>query len=762
LFDKKKEIEKMIIKRYWSEAELNELERLCKDSNSLRELRIGAIGKFNERSWQSIEAQIRRHKDWITHSEKGKLEKASKEDALEAKVDFSEEDRHLIDELQKSPLSVKNISQMFNVAKEDVFRLIDRLRLGGYEIEVAPEIDGERQVFLRKEPIPGQIFRLAPITKDEIKILVISDPCLGLRTQQGNLLATAYEIGEKEEVYFALVAGNISAGKSSPRRLGEYFLRTFEEQVEYIINHWPKAPFKTYLINGPTDLTFKTDKGQNLGYAVAQERLGDLRYRGDKEAIFLAGKDTRIAMVHIEGDATTYTKSYPLQGVTENYQELIERVLENNLPPKIVLVGGTHSFALIPPRFPLSPKKKRDICSINIPSLYSITPTQRGKRKRGGSPVLGCWILTLNFDKEGNLKDILYDARDLTAYQKKDDYLEGPEIKSGLSEEQIKILKLLEEEPRTRGEICRILHKSTPYIEELIEGLKNKGYSIIFDAAEKRIKLEKVLKREFKSIALDTLCVKRIKTLDFSDTHIGHKKSRWDLIPEVYRIAEEEKVDEIHFCGDLFEGPGLKHRQLIKGEMAISGADEQRDFALSIWPKSRIPTKLILGSSHDFEYLELAGHNITETFARMAALKKLGKLEFIGEDTIWCRGMAEMKDIGNLLYHPSGGIPLGLTYRGQINIERLVPIVDGDFPAKILKVGHLHIAIFMQYKGMVCLFVPCLQEQTQYLAAKGLFPWIGFWVTELFTDAYGNITRVILRYVPFEPQKRNKSLKRKT
>jgi len=58
-----------------------------------------------------------------------------------------------------------------------------------------------------------------------------------------------------------------------------------------------------------------------------------------------------------------------------------------------------------------------------------------------------------------------------------------------------------------------------------------------------------------------------------------------------------------------------------------------------------------------------------------------------------------------------------------------------------------------------------LQDQTQYLAAKGLIPWIGFWVTEVFADDHDNITRVVLKYFPFEPHKRkknNNNSKRKT
>ena len=309
------------------------------------------------------------------------------------------------------------------------------------------------------------------------------------------------------------------------------------------------------------------------------------------------------------------------------------------------------------------------------------------------------------------------------------------------------------------------MHKDKPYVEELIEGLRKEGYSIIFNEAEKRFKLERSLKKEFKAVSLKKMYVKRQKTLDWSDPHIGHKKSRWDLIPEVYRIGEEEKVDEAHFCGDLAEGPGIKHKQLIKGEIDAIGADRQRDLALSIWPKSRIPTKLISGSSHDLEYLEEVTHNFARTFAEFATLKKLGKIEYVGEDGIWCRGLVEVGGIGNLLYHPSGGIPVGLTYRGQINIEKLIPIIDEDFPAHVLKIGHLHIALFMQHKGMVCLFVPCLQDQTQYLAAKGLIPWIGFWVTEVFADDHDNITRVVLKYFPFEPHKRkknNNNSKRKT
>ena len=257
------------------------------------------------------------------------------------------------------------------------------------------------------------------------------------------------------------------------------------------------------------------------------------------------------------------------------------------------------------------------------------------------------------------------------------------------------------------------------------------------------------MKKDFKPVFMDKMYVKHQKTADCSDVHIGNKKSRWDLLPEVYRTAEEEKVDEVHFCGDIVDGPGLNHKQLIKGELDAAGIDKQRELALSGWSKSKITTKMISGSSHDLEYLELAGHNFTKTFAELATLRGLGKIDYIGEDDIWLRGIREINGIGNLLYHPSGGIPLGMTYRGQNNIEKLVPIMD---TAKILKIGHLHVAVFMHYKGMPCILVPCLQEQTQYLVAKGYFPWIGFWVTEVFVNDKEDITRIVLKYFPFKPK----------
>lgn len=744
-------------KKLWDSKALKKLEDLCKSCKSFPELRKKTAKAFRKKTWDSVKCRAYRHKDWIAHFEPQQA------------IILSKKEKELIEMLKKRPKSIKEVSSFLDVSKEDVFPIRDKFADLGYDIKIE-----KSQVSFVSEPKNGKVVRQPKITSNIVKVLFISDICFGLKTQQPTLLETAYKIGEEEGVFFAVIAGNIVAGRPQKGKEKDYFLVTANEQLEYAIKHIPKASFKTTFINGPRDLSWEGgEDGINIGEVLAKSKeRKDLSCKDDLKTTFSIGnkEKVKIGVMCVSGSAP-YTKSYTVQGLSENLQEAEYYVFEHSDPLQMIFVGGTQTAILDPRRFPLKQSRINDFDKVAIPALHRIPHSLAVSKKRGGSHVLGCVVTRFELNNDGYLKSPpLCKFYNMTAYFKNNDYLLPVEELAGkhLDKEERDLLELLEDKPRRKGSLSRRMKISEEHIQEIVVKLNKKGIQIIFDEASKAYHWRRKLQEEFKpldsyvsqffpeKLPTGILKTKKAKIASMSDTHLGHKYERPDLIKEIHNTAEAEKVDAVLHSGDVFEGEDSYKGQVR--ELAYIGADAQREHGLEIWPASKIPTYFIMGSSHEKIFLDKCGYDIVKNFIRLAnAEKGLNLVALENLDGIsGSRGIVDVNGIKFCLDHPSGGIPYGRSYRPQKLIENLVVEMELSGEAKVILIGHLHVAFFMLYKGVVGFLVPCLQDRTKYIEAKGYTPWLGFWIIEVNMDQYENITRITPRYIPYERKERRR------
>jgi hypothetical protein len=469
--------------------------------------------------------------------------------------------------------------------------------------------------------------------------------------------------------------------------------------------------------------------------------------------------------------SSPYTKSYTVQGLSENLQEAEYYVFEHSDPLEMILIGGTQSAIFDPRRFPLKQSRINDFDKIAIPALHRIPHSLAASKKRGGSHVLGCVVVSFELNDEGYLKNPpLCKFYNMTAYFKENDYLLPikESVDKSLDKEEQELLNLLESKPRRKGSLSRKMNISEKHVKEIVDKLNGKGIKIVFDESSKSYYWQRALQQEFKPLdayisqffpeksVAEKPKIKKAKTVNIADTHLGHKHERPDLIKESYDVAEAEQADAILHSGDVFEGEDSYKGQVR--ELAYVGADAQRDHGLEIWPKSKIPTFFIMGSSHEKAFLDKCGYDIVSNFVRLANAEK--GMNLVALETLdgisGSRGIVDVNGIKFCLDHPSGGIPYGRSYRPQKLIENMVSDMELFGEAKVILCGHLHVSLFMLYKGVAGFMVPCLQDKTKYIEAKGYTPWLGIWVVEVIMDEYENITRITPKYVPFEPKKQRK------
>lgn len=793
------------INRYWTEQEkqkLRELYQKIKENPEFakltprqikRKLLQEAKNVFSSRSELSIEAAIKRYTDW-TQAKDTKVVQSTTEQAV-AQADNKDKIEEIaikkqstkvtefIEWLKKGSRTVREASEYLGIAKIKVYDFISELRENyGYDI-----IEEGGLLVLRREAVEGQPVKLKGIKRREIKVGLIAKIGIGLKTFQGTLLKTAFETFKKEKVDFVAIIdltggcpgrndkrdfmerlsdnseieeadnNEISNDKDSneegkPKKKKkvkkDYY---FEEQVNFAVKHLSQLnlPFKVYVIAGERDMRHKTAYGQNVVAAICQQ-VKNFVYAGDMEKYFPNDSGNFRLVVADIGEATPYTKSYIAQGTAENYQSAIAPIIEKHRPDVLVL-AGSHVFGYKPRTDKRKDNKTddNDLDIIQLPSLHGILPSKTTKKRRGGSHEIGFVLLTLDFYENGVLKNLTVDCRDLTAYQKTCDYFEGSNHLPDLTEEERQIVTAISDFRCRLGALSRLINKPKSEVERIIKNLKTKGYTIIEESGYYQLKKPWI--KEYQPIPSEKLYVNSCKTIDTADQHIGNKESIADeAMAETAKIVEEEKPDAILVDGDIFDG--VQNHPGQDQELVDQGVDEQIEHGLRIWPLWKIPTYVIRGSSHEAKLLKV-GHDMVDKFVRLLRAEKGYKyIEYIGNRQRSNQGnigIVEINKIKTILFHPSGGIPFGLSYRLQQIIERYVA-KNATAGARRISCGHLHVAYAMIYKGILAQLNPCMQRQTNYLVSKSLIPDLGIWITQVFTDDKNNLTRVVLKYHSFK------------
>ncbi|MDP3710648.1 MAG: hypothetical protein Q8R29_02910 [bacterium] len=646
----------------------------------------------------------------------------------------------ILKRLKKSSWSIPEIAAEFDTSEEEAVRLVDELYRRGHEIVHDRET---KKVSLSSDPTQMEALKVSLRRNGEIlrhvrKFGVIHGTVLGSRFSNPSLLHTVKAMFAEDELDFVIHLGDITAGQLPPKRAGELFLPTDPEvQANYVLQHYPVSNrFKTYVISGTRDLAFKAARRAAVNVVrriCADESRSDLVYRGDLSTTLQVRK-VRIEVINPGEDYAPYTKSYPLQNILTNL--ITER---STLAPSeeedavIVLLGGSHVY---------DHTKQGGTYGVLVPSLQSLTPYQKSKRKRGFAPFVGALIVELYFDEKWRLKKdkgrdgVKIRPIQLKKYARRDDYKAPVQVKTELSELAGKMLKSLDDSPKTEGELSRNFKINKRKVWEIIEELQKHGYQIVTPKDEtdtKQFVLQHKMATSFQPLDLKKIFVHRHKAGFTSDCHFGSFDQLYSCVTKLYEVFDEEEVGVVFHCGDWtagdFDHPANRHK------VFIPSTEGQMRFLTDWYPKSKrgIITEGI-GGDHDSQHGGRKGLDVLRAmFApNRPDIKYLGSLI----------GKTKLGDMNVVLLHPDGGAGYGLSYKSQ-NIaesETRLSITRGE-SLHILALGHLHIFNVHVHGEVIVISVPCLQAQTQdYMRRKGLDPWVGGLVCEFVTDSDGYVT----------------------
>ena len=273
------------------------------------------------------------------------------------------------------------ICEILELKDYEVIGLVELMKQDG---ELLDYVNGEI-VKLRKPITENKQIKI-PVKNGEVKFLSLSDIHYASKWDNPHLVDYAYELAEKENVDFVVNSGDIFEGdfhNARPNHIYEVKAHGME-QLDYVVDKYPKSHIPTYYITGNHEATFIKTCGADMGKMLEQRR-SDLTYLGHDLGDIKLDK-TFIRLRHGSG-GNAYAKGYKLQKYCET--------LPTNDIPNIILQGHFHYSAYF---------KNRDIHCFNVPSLQGYTPYAKSL---GLPQEMGFWLITCDLDSKGNIVSII-------------------------------------------------------------------------------------------------------------------------------------------------------------------------------------------------------------------------------------------------------------------------------------------------------------------------------------------------------------------
>lgn len=277
----------------------------------------------------------------------------------------------------------------------------------------------------------------------------------------------------------------------------------------------------------------------------------------------------------------------------------------------------------------------------------------------------------------------------------------------------------------------------------LIEKIEQEGYTINYE--NNRFFIQHVPRKKEQSIDLGGAEIKSI--LYVSDTHIGNKFARTDLLDKAYKIAYEQGIDTVLHTGDISNGIYYKRKDFEK-ETEVVGWFDSLDCIVNKYPCYVDMTTYFIGGNHDATYMTEFGKDIGEAISQQRK-----DLIYLGDDSAeLILGRTKIR-----LFH--GNRKLGCDRNSKMRVY-----YDSFPPSKepgILLMGHYHHSGFMKYKNGYCVQCAALLDETPYASRMGHINEKGVWILNLTMDEYGDIIQLEPELLDFTESKGRVLRKRK-
>lgn len=275
--------------------------------------------------------------------------------------------------------TLSEICTILNLKDYEVVGLVDFMKQDG---ELIDFVNGEI-VRLKKPPKVDDVYKVDSCST-HIPLLLISDTHLCSKYDRLDILRYLYEKAQDRGIRHILHSGDFTDGRSNrPEHIYELREISYEGQVDYCVEKYPKFDGRTYVISGNHDDWWYKSTGSEIVKAIANRR-DDIVYLGSDVADLSIGK-LKIRLFHGKG-GLAYAKSYKVQKYLDSIP-LDER-------PDILQTGHIHqSFYM----------KQDGTHCFQTSCLEDLTPFARSM---GMSNDKSVWWVDVYMNDKGNVQNI--------------------------------------------------------------------------------------------------------------------------------------------------------------------------------------------------------------------------------------------------------------------------------------------------------------------------------------------------------------------
>lgn len=291
--------------------------------------------------------------------------------------------------------------------------------------------------------------------------------------------------------------------------------------------------------------------------------------------------------------------------------------------------------------------------------------------------------------------------------------------------------------PRTLLGLAEAMQCSQAEIKTALKSLKGSGYAL--HEHKGHVSLNRTSTAEstpegVKAVSLSlSKCGAPTKIGIISDTHLGSRRAREDLLHAAYDSFAKAGIDKVFHAGNMVEGEASFNRY----ELKVHGVTDQTLYALEHYPKRKgITTYFIDGDDHEGWWYQREGIRFGSYLTTLARDYDRPDLVYLGyaEADVELRGLrADGRRRFMRILHPGGGSAYAISYQPQKIIESYGPNEKPD----ILVIGHFHKMGYFRPRSIHCILAGCTQDQTVFMRKKRIEAHLGWWHLGISQDAKG-------------------------
>lgn len=275
--------------------------------------------------------------------------------------------------------SLAEICQELELKDYEVVGIVELLKQNG---ELIDFVNGE--IVKLKKPVKNNDVYEVKNDLEHLKLLLISDTHLCSKYDRLDILRYLYDKAEDLGVKHVLHSGDFTDGRSNrPEHVYELKEASFEGQIDYCVEKYPKFSGKTYVISGNHDNWWYKSSGSEILKPISKQRE-DIAYLGPDVADMKIG-NLKIRLFHGQG-GIAYAKSYKIQKYLDT--------IPINEKPDILQTGHIHQAFYY---------KQDNTHCFQTSCLEDQTPYCRGL---GLANNKSCWWVDVEFDNKGNVHSI--------------------------------------------------------------------------------------------------------------------------------------------------------------------------------------------------------------------------------------------------------------------------------------------------------------------------------------------------------------------